>query len=192
MTRGDFGCEEEIELPVDERGFLRKECAGCHRQFKVRRSELDGALFLRRIARTLSHANDHEIASSPPKRSCPYCGRHGDGDEWWTDEQRLFATRVATSLSERVRFEQLRHVELTLDQNPYLTFLPVAPAPMLAQLRPEADDMRLVPMVCCGEELKIRETWSGTIFCPFCATEHETDPVRPRGDGAQPAPDRSS
>lgn len=184
--------EEEVELPVDTRGFLRKECGICHRQFKLRRMGLDGALFLRRVARALPHGNEHEISSPLPLRSCPYCGRRADGDDWWTDEQRLFFTRISTSLAERVRFEQLRHVELTLGQNPYLTFLPVAPAPMLAQLRPEVDDMRLVPMVCCGEEIKIRESWTGTIRCPFCATEHETEPRTMKEGGEQPPPDRSS
>lgn len=184
--------EEEIELPVDRRGFLRKECGNCHRQFKLRRLESDGAYFLRRMARGLTHGNEHEIPSTVPMRSCPYCGRRAEGDEWWTEEQRLFLTRVATSLSEKVRFEQLRHVELTLGQNPYLTFLPVAPAPMVTQLRPEVDDMRLVPMVCCGEEIKIRESWTGTIRCPFCATEHETDPMRPLPGAELPGPDRSS
>ncbi len=171
--------EEWAELPVDRAGFLRKECSTCRRQFKLRRSDADAALFLRRIARALPHANGHEIASPLPIRACPYCGHRGDGDEWWTDEQRLFVTKIAGALAQEVRFEQLRHVERTLGQNPFLTFLPVAPAPFQSRLRPEEDDMRVLPLVCCTEEVKIRESWSGTIHCPFCGIEHDTDPLHP-------------
>lgn len=168
--------EDALELPVDRRGFLRKECGSCRRQFKLRHTEADTTLFLRRVSKGLPHANEHEIAIASAPRSCPYCGHRADADAWWTEEHRLCLSKIAASLSEEIRFEQLRYVERTLGQNPYLTFLPVAPAPFHSSMRAEPDDMRVVPLVCCGEEVKVRDTWTGSIHCPYCGIEHETEP----------------
>jgi len=168
--------DESFELPVDRRGYLRKECSSCRRQFKLRFTDADNALFQRRVAKGLPHANEHEIATGAAVRICPYCAHHADADAWWTEEHRLWLGKIAASLSEEIRFEQLRYVERTLGQNPYMTFLPVAPAPFHGQMRAEADDMRVVPLVCCGEEVKVRESWAGPIHCPFCGIEHETEP----------------
>lgn len=165
--------EEQLKLPLDRRGFLRRECATCHRQFKLRWSEQDAVLVMRRLGAELRHVNDDEVVPHTVRRTCPYCGAQADGDTWWTEEQRLFLTRKAAALGEEIRFEQLRHVERTLGQNPNLTFLPVAPTPFRDAVRPEPDDMRVVPLVCCGEDVKVRDSWTGTIHCPFCSAEHE-------------------
>ncbi|AKU90555.1 hypothetical protein [Vulgatibacter incomptus] len=180
--RGSLQTEEIVEFPVDRRGFLRRECAACHRQFKLRRSGADASIVLRRIMKSLPHVNEQEIRAAISQRICPYCAHRADGDEWWTDEQRVFLGRMAAAIGEEVRFEQLRHVERTLGQNPYLTFLPVAPAPFEGASRTESDDMRVMPLVCCGEEVKIRESWTGSIRCPFCGIEHATEPVQPPAD----------
>lgn len=164
--------EEQLKLPLDRRGFLRRECATCHRQFKLRWSESDAVLMLRRLGSVLRHVNEHEVTPHPMRRHCPYCGARADADSWWTEEQRLFLTKKAAALGEEIRFEQLRHVERTLSSNPYLTFLPVAPTPFRYTVRPEPDDMRVIPLVCCGEDVKVRDSWNGRIHCPFCGVQH--------------------
>jgi len=164
--------EEQLKLPLDRRGFLRRECATCHRQFKLRWSEQDAVLVMRRLGAELPHVNDHEVRPGTALRTCPYCAVQADADTFWTEEQRLFLARKAAALGEEIRFEQLRHIERTLGQNPNLTFLPVPPAPFRFAVRAEPDDMRVVPMVCCGEDVKVRDSWTGAIHCPFCATEH--------------------
>lgn len=164
--------EEQLKLPLDRRGFLRRECSACHRQFKLRWSEQDAVLVMRRLGAELPHVNEHEVRPARAMRTCPYCGAEADSDSFWTEEQRLFLTRKAAALGEEIRFEQLRHIERTLGQNPNLTFLPVPPAPFRLGVRAEPDDMRVVPMVCCGEDVKVRDSWTGSVHCPFCATEH--------------------
>lgn len=164
--------EEQLKLPLDRRGFLRRECASCHRQFKLRWSEQDAVLVMRRLGAELPHVNEHEVRPLLAHRTCPYCGTVADADAWWTEEQRLFLSRRAAALGAEIRFEQLRHVERTLGQNPNPTFVPVPPAPTRAVVRPEPDDMRVVPMVCCGEDVKVRDSWAGAVHCPYCGTEH--------------------
>lgn len=164
--------EEQLKLPLDRRGFLRRECETCHRQFKLRWREHDAVLVMRRLGAELPHVNADEVETSAARRVCPYCAARASADAFWTEEQRLFLSRKAASLGEEIRFEQLRHVERTIGQNPNLTFLPVPPQPGKLGVRAEPDDMRVVPMVCCGEDVKVRDTWSGAVHCPFCAAEH--------------------
>ena len=165
--------EEQLKLPLDRRGFLRRECGICHRQFKLRWSEQDPVHVLRRLGMEVPHVNAHEVRVEPTQRTCPYCGTRDEVDAFWTEEQRLFLSRRAAALGAEIRFEQLRHVERTLGQNPHLTILPVAPEPPQGSVRAEPDDMRVVPMVCCGEDVKVRDTWTGAVHCPFCGAEHE-------------------
>lgn len=164
--------EEQLKLPLDRRGFLRRECATCHRQFKLRWREHDAVLVSRRLGAVLPHVNGDELAAPTPGRHCPYCSSQAEADEWWTEEQRLFLSRKAAAIGEEIRFEQLRQVERTLALNPYPTFLPVAPTPFRYMVRPDPDDMRVIPLVCCNEEVKVRDSWKGGIHCPFCGVEH--------------------
>lgn len=164
--------EDEVRLPVDRAGFLRRECPCCHRQFKLRWSEREGRGILRSLGEVVAHENVEEVGPDGTL-DCPYCAHRADESAWWTEEQRVYLSKRATTLDEEIRFEQLRHMEHTLAENPYLTFLPVPPAPFQVSIRSEPDDMRIVPLVCCGEEVKVRESWQGAVRCPFCGTEHE-------------------
>lgn len=168
--------EEQLKLPLDRRGFLRRECPTCHRQFKLRWREKDAVLVIRRLGAVLPHVNGDEVQTAPVRRHCPYCASHADADEWWTEEQRLFLSRKAAAIGEEIRFEQLRQVERTLAHNPYPTFLAVAPSPFRYSVRPDPDDMRVMPLVCCNEEVKVRDSWKGGIHCPFCGVEHTIKP----------------
>lgn len=176
---------EHLRFPLDRRGYFRRECPDCHRQFKLRWSERDAQLVQRRLHGLLAHHNEHELSKVHALRHCPYCGHLAEADVWWTEEQRLFLQKRSAALGEEIRFEQLRLIERTLEQNPYPTFLPVAPVPFAFATRPEPDDMRVVPLVCCGEDVKVRESWTGPVICPFCGSEHGPArllPPRKKGD----------
>lgn len=128
---------------------------------------------LQRMAARLAHANREEAQWPLERRTCPYCGAEADDDAWFTAEQRAFLDDRAQSLGLEVRYEQLAHVERTLPSNPSPTFLPVRPAPRDQALRAEPDDMRVVPLLYCREELKVSESWLGTVRCFYCGLEHE-------------------
>ncbi|MFN7134104.1 MAG: hypothetical protein ACK4N5_18645, partial [Myxococcales bacterium] len=177
MHRDTFGAggprAELLKLPIDRLGFVRRECGSCHRQFKVRETELDGEVVFNRVAGQVEHCNEHESGCSEGLRTCPYCGARGGDDAWFTAEQRAWLDKRAETFGEELRFEQLSHVERTLSQNPYPTFLAVRPQPSATQLRAEPDDMRVVPMLCCGDSVKISESWVGPLNCFYCGCEHE-------------------
>jgi uncharacterized Zn-finger protein len=166
---------EDLRIPLDRGGFSRRECPDCHRQFKLRWTELDGGLVVQQLGAVVHFANDDEVGE-PAFLSCPYCAHRGAAGAWWTEEQRELLEKRAVTLQAEIRFEQLRHVERSLSDNPYPTFLAVAPAPFGSTFSPEPDDMRLIPLLCCGEEVKVRETWSEAVRCPYCGRETSTDP----------------
>lgn len=168
---------ERLELPTDPMGFVRRECASCHRLFKARASALDGALVLQRVVGRTVHQNGHEAREAPQQRFCPYCGARAPADAWFTAEQRAWLDKRADTLGLEVRYEQLAHIERTLADNPGPTFLPVRPEMPECRLRPERDDMRCVPLLCCSEELKISDNWLGAVRCFYCGWEHELGAV---------------
>src|SRR4051812_14170781 len=93
---------EKLALPRDRLNFVRRECRECHRQFKVRLTELDGLMALRRMASHVPHENGHEASSLEVARRCPYCGVTGQDDDWFTAEQRAFLDKRAESLGQEL------------------------------------------------------------------------------------------
>lgn len=174
--RGEFGAggprNELLTLPADASGFVRRECPSCYRLFKVQAAYI-GSLVLERVLGKVSHQNGDELKASALTRHCPYCGARATEECWFTAEQRNWLDKRAETFGLELRYEQLAHVERTLAVNPSPTFLPVRPALPDCRLRPEPDDMRAVPLLCCGEEIKLSENWLGPVRCFLCGTEHE-------------------
>lgn len=164
---------ELIGLPQDSLGFVRRECPSCHRVFKVLATGVDGRMVFRRVASRLAHANGEEAQWPLERRTCPYCGAEADDDAWFTAEQRAFLDGRAKALGLEVRYEQLAYLERTLAAKPSPAHLSVRPSTQERPLRAEPDDMRVVPLLCCREELKVSESWLGSVRCFYCGLEHE-------------------
>jgi len=161
---------ESVTIPLDPQGFFRRQCPDCHREFKLRWTEFDGGLILRHLGASIRFANADEVAPDAPL-TCPYCAHEGQADAFSTPAQRAHLARRAQFLEAEIRFEQLRHVERSLSDNPYPTFLAVPPEPFREEIEPEPDDMQVVHLACCREDIKVPETWIDRIRCPFCAAE---------------------
>ncbi|MBI5546696.1 MAG: hypothetical protein HY901_22665 [Deltaproteobacteria bacterium] len=164
---------ESVALPRDVLGYVRRECPECHRLFKVKGTPLEGMLVFARLASQVTHANREEADWPEVVRFCPYCGFAATDERWFTAEQRAFLDKRGEVLEQELRFEQLAHVERTLSVNPGPTFLPVRPERLAATLAAEPNDMRVLPLFCCHEEIKVSEGWLGAVRCFFCGTEHE-------------------
>ena len=57
-------------------------------------------------------------------------------------------------------------------QNPRPTFIAVAPEPLPEPLPPEPEDLRVILLVCCGEDVKAQWDWDGALYCPRCGAHH--------------------
>ncbi len=181
------GVQELVMLPVDSQGFLRRECPGCRRQFKVKGGPCDGATVQRHLGRHLTFQNPHEIAWDDGETFCPYCGRGAPMDAWCTPQQRAWLERVAKVLNEAIRFEQIAYPFRTLSRNPSVTYVAVPPPDRLPEMRPEDDDMRRHSFLCCVEEVKVELHWSQPVHCPGCGSEHQSVPRVEQRLDAQPA-----
>lgn len=164
-----FVALETLSLPLDPRGFFRRQCPGCRREFKLRWTEFDGSLVLRHLGAAIQFANADELAQAAPL-ICPYCAHEEQAGSFFTPELQAHLAKRAQNLVAEIRFEQLRHVERSLSDNPYPTFLAIPPEPFGEEIAPEPDDMRVVLLPCCGEEIKLPEAWAEGIRCPYCAS----------------------
>lgn len=143
------------ELPLDDDGYLRRQCPRCERVFKWHHSE----------------ATD-EDATPPEAYFCPYCGEPSPLDQWYTDEQvdylqalvaneamRMLEAELGPTVDEINRSKGIVQIKLDVPHaNP--------PEPLF-----EDDDMVAVEPPCHPEEpLKLLEDWDDLIHCLICGT----------------------
>lgn len=156
-----------LQLSEDASGFVRRGCPACARAFKIPQQRSESALVQTAFVAAFQHANADELPPLPA-RHCPYCGATATADAFLTAAQRGYIQACAKAMAEQVRHEQLRYAERHLSQNPYVTYLAVAPPRMPPEPPPEPDDMRTTFLMCCGEELKLGTDWREEIFCHHC------------------------
>ena len=99
---------------------------------------------------------------------CLYCGHRAPADAWLTSEQLGHLEMVARAWANHVRYQQLAHVSRTLSQNPRPTFVAVPPEELPGPMPPDEEGLRIIPMVCCGEDIQALWDWDAPLFCPRC------------------------
>ncbi|PTL85475.1 hypothetical protein [Vitiosangium sp. GDMCC 1.1324] len=161
-----------LELPQDASGFVRRECPQCRRDFKTRPCRHDASILQRRLASLFPFENAHESFDEVPDWWCLYCGYRAPGDEWLTPAQQAHVEALARAWANHVRYEQLAYVSRTLSLNPRPTFVSVEPEALPGPMPQDTDDLRVIPLVCCGEEVKALWDWDGPLFCPRCGSRH--------------------
>lgn len=180
---GGLGAEELdgdcFELPSDRAGLVRRECGSCHRVFKVRGGELDGETVQRAFGDKVAHANGEELPALTPERHCPYCGACAPEHAWLTAEQRAVVEKRADHWQREIRHVQLLQPQLTLSQNPNVTYLAVAPEPFAERVADQPETLRAFPLLCCSETVRLASNWHGPVHCYFCGTVHEVERVMP-------------
>lgn len=73
-----------VGIPLDEDGFVLRECPACEREFRWH----------------ISADEDEGLPAPTDGYSCPYCGKQASPDSWFTTAQADFLT--ATALHEMV------------------------------------------------------------------------------------------
>jgi hypothetical protein len=162
----------EVSLPRDPSGFVRRQCPRCVRIFKTRPSRFDARSLHRRLVMLFPFENPHEGFEPVPTWTCFYCGHRADADEWLVRDHVVYLEELARALANHVRYEQLAHITRTLAQNPRPTFVAVAPDALPVGMPPEPEDLRPIPLVCCGDEAKALWDWDGPFYCPRCGAHH--------------------
>jgi uncharacterized Zn-finger protein len=149
-------------LPLDDDGFLRRECPHRGRQFKQRPGTSD------------------ETQESPGAYYCPHCSASADADDWYTAQQleyiqqQMMAEIIGPSLYrlqqqlEQANQSGLLRIEMT-------STVPMEPEPLT-----ECNDMVRLVFPCHVEEpIKVDEHWDQEVICVVCGTRYPLDEVRP-------------
>lgn len=149
-----------LRLPQD-RGFLRRSCVHCQREFK-------------RLGEHVEASGDSAVFV------CPYCYEGAPTAQWWTEEQVQYFNEVAY---EQVIAPQLRELQRSLDGLETGGLLGLEfkmtgaerPAPIAPE---EPADMTRVEFPCHPEEpLRIADDWEFHVACTICGTRYPVEDV---------------
>ena len=157
-----------MTLPLDQDGFLRRECPTCERQFKwwpTPPSEEGLGEYTQEAV---------EIYF------CPYCYEPADLNAWWTKEQLEYAEQLA--LAEALD-PQLRRIKNKLERGSRrvhgVNFEMSVPSLSRPELLSEPDDMVRIDVPCHPEEpLKVDKEWEHEVTCLVCGIHYPVELVR--------------
>jgi hypothetical protein len=142
-----------VGLPLDEDGFLRRECPECKHEFKV------------------EVAHDEEKACSLEKLFCPYCGISATLEHWYTKAQEEYIQNKIAAEVVDPQLDKLIESFRKLERQGGLIKIKVETkrSPRREpRIGPEPNDMRPVKFTCCDETIKILEDWEDQIHCVIC------------------------
>lgn len=146
-----------VSLPLDNDGFLRRECPNCLQEFKWHHGSAN---------------EEAEAHQDPETYYCPLCGGPSGPDTWWTREQLDYAQGVAMPAalqeveSELDRaFRGLNSKHLKVKRTGHLD-TPAEPMPLT-----EPDDMVIIASPCHAyEPVKVPEAEAGPFYCLVCGS----------------------
>jgi hypothetical protein len=141
-----------VQLPLDDDGFLRRECPHCDQEFKWFHGPT---------------AERPEGEPDPPVYYCPRCGVSGAPDQWWTEEHLAFiqeyaAAPVLRELSDEVE-KAFRGVKGLSFRRGQLD----EPEPPAALHEPN-DMIILAPPCHPWEPVKVPEETTARVHCLIC------------------------
>ena len=145
-----------IELPVDDDGFLRRECPSCEQQFKW-----------------YVHQEGDPDAEVVDQYYCPLCGVPSGLDTWCTPDQLDYAQGAAgPALDQYVSdivagaFKGIKGVEFKPNRD--FTLNIPTPDPIT-----EPNDMVTAQPPCHpNEPVKVPEASTGQVHCLICGTAY--------------------
>lgn len=151
--------DEEIQVPVslplDNDGFLRRECPTCEEEFKW-----------------FSHAEGDVDAEPASQYFCPLCGVPAGLDSWWTPAQIEYGFGSAGGAIDQAMkdavaeaFKGIKGMELK--PNPSFSLDIETPDPLI-----EPDDMTIVEPPCHpNEPVKVPDASTERMFCLICGAQ---------------------
>jgi len=152
--------EFEMEFPLDNDGFLRRECPHCEQEFKWHHGKTDNAPI------------DFVY---PDVYWCPRCGGSAAHDAWWTPEQLDYQERFVAARAPVIVEDALRDA-FRGTSGRGITFTPARPSgsgtPVPEPLS-EPDDMDLVAPPCHPwEPVKVPSDATAPFYCLVCGSAY--------------------
>lgn len=147
-----------VPMPLDNDGFLRRECPNCKVQFKWHSGPAN------------------EAAENQPAAEvyfCPSCGQSAATDQWWTTEQLEYAKGVGMPAALQALDDELTSVFRGMNSKHFKVKktghldIPDEPDPLI-----EPDDMMIVASPChAWEPIKVAEDTASPLHCLVCGQQ---------------------
>lgn len=166
--------EMKVSIPLDDDGYLRKECPLCLKQFKVLLTEEEKNDFVNNAIK-LYMVQDEKIESEENmdlEHTCPYCGQKAPSDGWWTQEQAEFFRTIAENMAADLVNETLVKALKGMSNDLFKVDANEMEKKKV-WMHPEINDMTVFNLDCCERKIKIEDGWNGTVYCFFCGFPHE-------------------
>ncbi|ELB92273.1 hypothetical protein Rwratislav_14918 [Rhodococcus wratislaviensis IFP 2016] len=131
-----------VPIPLDDDGYLRRECPTCEQQFKWHHGPIN---------------DEFEGGLEPSEYFCPLCGVPAGTDQWWTKEQIEYAQgRAMPEILTQLSNETGLKIEATSEVPAQLT---------------EANDMDIVQSPCHpNEPIKVPADHDQPLHCLVCGS----------------------
>lgn len=144
-----------VSMPLDNDGFLRRECPNRDREFKWHHGPA---------------SEEAESHTDPEAYTCPLCGQPAGPGTWWTREQLDYIHGAAAPAVQQVVQDELdqafkghnsRFIKVKSTSS---SALPAGPMPLT-----EPDDMVIIASPCHAyEPVKVPEDAAGPFYCLVC------------------------
>jgi hypothetical protein len=176
--------EKRISFPVDDKGFFRRSCSFCQREFKVllekeeltdvAQQGLDSYMVAKEEAK--EKPEDKETES---RFFCPYCGQQASGNSWWTESQLGYVRRIAENvMAELVNENLIRPLKKNFSKSSSslisISFEGKEMEQKELHIAPEVDDMEIFDLPCCNRKIKIENNKGDLVHCFFCGFPHKS------------------
>lgn len=172
----------QMLFPVDDEGYFRRECPYCRKEFKVLLEKNEMGDMIRQLEDSYLIDESSELKTDDDREqealfTCPYCGQEADGDSWWTQEQLLYIrTHLENLAADMINEQFVRPLKRKFGRKTSgpvsIRFEGEEMEKKQAWMSPEASDMKIFDLLCCGRKVKIEPEWSETVYCFFCGFPH--------------------
>lgn len=175
--------EKRISFPVDDKGFFRRACPFCQREFKVllekeeltdvAQQGLDSYMVVKEEVK--EKPKDKETES---RFFCPYCGQQALGNSWWTESQLGYVRSITENITAELINENLiRPLKKSFPKSSSglisISFEGKEMEQRELHIAPETDDMEIFDLPCCNRKIKIENNWEDLVYCFFCGFPHK-------------------
>jgi hypothetical protein len=119
-----------------------------------------------------------EIEHSQTEFTCPYCGQRASSDSWWTQEQLACVKVVARNIMAKMINENLirplkRDFGRSTSGMISIRFEGKEMEQQEPWISPEVNDMEIFDLPCCQRKIKLRDDWTGVVYCYFCGFPYD-------------------
>lgn len=169
----------QVNFPIDDQGFFRRECPYCNREFKIHAEQNDLQDVQSKLIESylVDNSNNERENSSDEdieQLYCPYCGQSAIPQAWWTQDQLKYSrTFIQNIMNEMINKQLIQPMKKRTQNSKILSFKGKELRQNQAWIAPEVDDMQVQHLECCDKDIKLLDDYSRDFYCFLCGFNHK-------------------